>query len=464
MADCLSRPANAVTVDLCDLPAIASLQENDEEIQEYEENLKPYEVKENVQIWCDTSTPYPRPFIPKSARFSIFSSLHDFAHPGVKASLSLIKSRYFWPGMDRNIREFVRTCLTCQQSKIVKHTKSPIMHFSIPSDRFETVHIDIVGPLPPCKAEDNVYLSPFKYILTCIDRTTRWIEATPLVEITARSVAIAFFQCWISRFGVPLHVITDRGSQFESELFQELARLVGFHRLRTTSYHPQTNGMVERMHRTLKTSIIARKQEWLLALPIALLGIRASLNESNLSPFRMITGADMLLPLPILQDVTDSEEYTSETIKQLSKEMAKFKFSDFSDGHHHGIKKSYLPKDLESCTHVWLRIDRVRRPLEAPYSGPYKVVSCHKKHMVIELRNGETQTVSLDRVKPVHGPVNKSTPKKLDNAKLTVKPPQPQQDQSDQRQSDVSCDNKVPSVTRSGRVVRFKTTNDYHYY
>ena len=58
---------------------------------------------------------------------------------------------------------------------------------------------------------------------------------------------------------MPLHLVTDRGRQFESELFKELSSLIGFHRLRTTSYHPQSNGIIERTHRTLKTAIMARK-------------------------------------------------------------------------------------------------------------------------------------------------------------------------------------------------------------
>ena len=264
VADCLSRPANAVTVDLCDLTSLAVSQEKDQDITQIRDRLKPFKIKENLQLWCDKSTPYPRPYVPQAARQSIFKSLHNLAHPGVKATLRLIKSRYFWPNMDKEIRIYVKECPNCQQVKIHKHTKSPSSHFELPSERLQTVHIDIVGPLPPCKEHDEVYLSPYKYVLTCIDRATRWMEAVPLAEITATSVASAFFQSWISRFGVPLHVITDRGTQFESELFQELATLVGFHRLRTTAYHPQTNGMVERLHRTMKTAITARKQSWLI--------------------------------------------------------------------------------------------------------------------------------------------------------------------------------------------------------
>lgn len=165
VADCLSRPTNAVIVDVCDLPAITVLQKNDSEIESYKINLKSYPLQAEL-LWCDVSTPIPRPYIPESARHNIFKMLHDIAHPGEKSSLSLIKSRYYWPNMDKDIRKYVQQCLDCQQAKIHKHTKSPINHFSSSSERLQTVHVDIVGPLLPTTLPGETYTSPYRYILT----------------------------------------------------------------------------------------------------------------------------------------------------------------------------------------------------------------------------------------------------------------------------------------------------------
>ena len=96
----------------------------------------------------------------------------------------------------------------------------------------------------------------------------RWIEVAPLANITASSIAWAFLETWISRFGVPLCVVSDRGAQITSKLSSELSKVVGFHRLRRTVYHPQANGMVERCHRTLKVAIMARNESWLGDLPL----------------------------------------------------------------------------------------------------------------------------------------------------------------------------------------------------
>ncbi|GFS80387.1 putative gypsy-29-i nvi [Nephila pilipes] len=82
----------------------------------------------------------------------------------------------------------------------------------------------------------------FRYCLTIIDRYSRYPEAIPLPDIRADTVADNLLKGWIARFGTPLVITTDQGTQFEAQLFQELSKLIGFKRNRTTSYHPQANG------------------------------------------------------------------------------------------------------------------------------------------------------------------------------------------------------------------------------
>lgn len=109
--------------------------------------------------------------------------------------------------------------------------------------------MDIVGPLPPFDGKS--------YLLTIIDRFTRWPEAIPIPDLTAQTVAKHFVQRWIPIFGVPSIITTDRGAQFESALFRQLNHLLGTQRIRTTAYHPAANGLVERFHRKLKSSLKA---------------------------------------------------------------------------------------------------------------------------------------------------------------------------------------------------------------
>ncbi|XP_011054160.1 PREDICTED: uncharacterized protein LOC105145940 [Acromyrmex echinatior] len=104
-----------------------------------------------------------------------------------------------------------------------------------------------------------------------IDRFTRWPEAIPLQDCTANTVAKMFFTHWVARFGAPRLITTDQGSQFEAQLFDTLTKLIGSKRCRTTAYHPESNGIIERWHRSLKTALMCHGEtQWTDTLPIKL--------------------------------------------------------------------------------------------------------------------------------------------------------------------------------------------------
>ena len=401
VADALSRSVNSVTTDFLDLASLAHAQVSDNECLQWQEKLTAKPLGPDLQLYCECSAGAPRPFVVAAQRKPLFDQLHSLSHPGIKGSATLIGSRYFWPKMKAEIKEWVRGCLDCQRAKVGRHTKTAVVQPNFPSsDRFQTVHMDIVGPLLPSKPLGQSFTTDVRYVVTFIDRSTRWVEACPTSDITAQTVAYAFLSCWISRFGVPLHLITDRGTQFEAELFTHLSTLVGFHRLRTTSYHPQSNGMIERVHRTIKTALKARGDQWLSALPIVLLGVRCIPGESNFSPFTAVTGTTILAPNACFD--TSSTRKQIDFINTLAKNMQSIDFSRLSRGVHHQTYSGYIPKSLKHATHVWVRIDRVRKPLEAPYQGPYPLVEATDKLATIELPTGRRDRISLDRVKPVH--------------------------------------------------------------
>ena len=179
----------------------------------------------------------------------VMSSVHDLAHAGGNALLRDLGRRYVWHGMASDVKAFARSCLACQRSNVTRHTWAPLAPLEMPDGLFPALHLDLVGPLPESEGQS--------YLLTVIDRYSRWLEAIPLSDISAKSCARALVRHWVARFGTPDTIVTDRGRQFTSDLWRELSQSLGITRKLTTSYHPQSNGMIERQHRTLKDRLIS---------------------------------------------------------------------------------------------------------------------------------------------------------------------------------------------------------------
>jgi hypothetical protein len=202
------------------------------------------------QLLGDVSTGEFRPLLPPQFRTAAFLSLHNIAHPGIRATCRLVSLRFCWPQRSKQVTTMAQSCLHCQRSKVHKHVHLQPEQIEIPRCRFAHVHVDLVGPLP-CSAG-------FSYLLTVLDRTTRWPEAILLTAVSAADCAAGFFHGWVQRWGLPATITSDRGPQFASSLWSALCSLLNITHLQTTAYHPQANGAVERFHRRLKDALWAR--------------------------------------------------------------------------------------------------------------------------------------------------------------------------------------------------------------
>ena len=400
VADTLSR-LGAIHCDTCppiSFQDIAMAQRDDPEISELQSSSNSLKLQATLlptskdTILCDISTGVPRPFIPKKFRRTLFDSLHSLSHPSIRATLKLITDRYVWPNINSDVRKWAQSCLSCQQSKVQRHTRAPLATFATPDARFNEVHIDIVGPLPPAQG--------FTYILTCIDRFTRWPEAIPITNITAQTVAHAFIQGWISRFGVPSTVTTDRGRQFESALWNQLMQLLGCKRIRTTSYHPAANGLIESFHRQLKTSLKAHPNptHWIDSLPIVLLGVRTQLKDDlHCTSAELVYGTTLRLPGEFFDE--SKAEATPDPTCYVTRLRNVMYHLQATPVRKQKATNVYVSPTLKSCSHVFIRHDAVRKPLQKPYDGPYKVLKRTDKHFTIDI-NGHNEVVSIDRLKP----------------------------------------------------------------
>ena len=456
VADALSRiEINQISPTVIDFKEFASAQSADDELQKLLQSNttslkleKHYFPLEDIHLYCDTSQQHPRPFVPQSMRKLVFENLHFFSHPGMSASINLIAKRFVWPGMHKDIKSMVRSCVNCQRAKVTQHTKSPVGTFALPDARFAHIHLDFIGPLPPSDG--------YTYCMTIIDRFTRWPEVIPTTDITAETTCKALIHHWISRFGCPVTITTDQGRNFESHLFRHLTEILGTNRVRTTSYHPQSNGLIERFHRHLKSSIIAHSQpKWTDALPIVLLGIRSAIKpDINATCAELVYGTTLRLP----SDILNSNNISTPTDTYVSKLKSIMQSINPISTSRHCVKPIYIHPSLQTCSHVFLRIDSVKPPLSPPYTGPHPVISRKEKNFVIEINSKHTN-VSIDRLKPAYV-LSESAHSQI-SQRLSVEQPivsqhAPAEENSLNKPNTVKTPEIVkPRTTRSGRHVHF---------
>lgn len=392
--------------NVIDFSALADAQAQDAELQKLRmDNTTSLKLQkltfgtQRQEIYCDVSQNDIRPYVPLKFRQQVFDTFHGLSHPGGKSTCKLIGQRYVWQSMSKDITQMARNCIACQRAKIGRHVHLQPKTFTEPDQRFDHVHVDIVGPLPEVEG--------YRYCLTMVDRFSRWPEAVPMKEMTANTVARHFFTDWIARYGSPKTITTDQGSQFESVLFAAMTQLVGTKRIRTTAYHPAANGLVERWHRALKAAIMCHHTTaWVAILPTVLLGLRTCFKEDlKGSTAEYMFGTTLRIP----GEFFTHEELPSDPnifIEEFRIHMRNLKPAPAS---HHCKTKTFCHKDLYTCSHVFLRQDSTRKGLDPPYSGPHKVIK-RRDDRVFEIDvNGRVINTNVERLKPAHLPTAEQT-------------------------------------------------------
>ena len=235
--------------------------------------------------------------VPKSMIPKVLKEYHNGpsgGHLGITKTIEKIKQRFYWIGCRDSIAEWISNCVECMAAKGPKaKSRGRLQQYNVGSP-FERVAMDVAGPFPTSTAGN-------KYLLVVMDYFSKWPEVYALPNQEAKTVAEAFVENWITRFGVPVELHSDQGRNFESSIFQEVCTLLGIHKTRTTALHPQSDGMVERFNRTLEEhlrKIVDKDQRnWDKCIQMFLLAYRSAKHETTgYTPAKIIFGSDLRLP------------------------------------------------------------------------------------------------------------------------------------------------------------------------
>ena len=247
--------------------------------------------------------------VPARYREAVLKLAHSTTlggHLGRAKTLTRVQAHFYWPGVGQEVARFVRSCDICQKTVDRGRIKpAPLQPLPIIDSSFERVAVDLVGPIEP-RASDGS-----RYILTMVDFATRWPEAVPLRNIETTTVAEAMMSIFC-RIGIPKQILTDRGTQFTSGMMAEVLRLLACQGLRTTPYHPMSNGLCERFNGTLKKMLkrMAAEQpkEWPRFIAPLLFAYReAPQSSTKFSPFELVYGRSVRGPLQMVRELWDDD-------------------------------------------------------------------------------------------------------------------------------------------------------------
>ncbi|UYV66261.1 hypothetical protein LAZ67_4001049 [Cordylochernes scorpioides] len=355
--------------------------------------------------------------VPENKKREIMKEYHNHmsnGHLGVARTMYRIKSKYFWPSMLKDVSEFVRTCHLCQSRKGSNQLPSGLLQPIPPANfPFERIGIDFVGPLPSTKNRK-------KWIIVLSDYYTRYAETRAVSEATVKEVSKFLVEDIFLRHGAPQYLISDRGSQFTSNLMKEVMKTCKIKHCFTTSYHPQTNGLTERLNRTLinmlSMYVNTDQKNWDEILPFITHAYNTTIQETTgYSPFFLMFGRE---PTSLLDDRNisvdidkdDYDEYIKHHLDKINRTRklvinntikTQERMKKNYDKKH--MERSYEPGELVA---VWTPIRKIGKceKLLRKYFGPYRILKkLSNVNYLIEPKYNPGQDpliVHVSRIKP----------------------------------------------------------------
>ena len=261
--------------------------------------------------------PKLRLYVPEQLRERVVKQYHDDnGHMGIDKLFDSIRQKYFWPNLYKQLYEYISMCTTCQ-ARSTRKTKPPLQETEIPPYPFAKIRLDLSGSYPTS-------LSGNKYIIGFIDLFSGWPEAFAVPDKCAENKAHLIIEEIFPRFGCPLEIISDNGSENVNKIVRETLESLNIHHVTTSFYHPQGNAKIERFHRTLHDVLSKKIQNnastWDLYLNQTLAAIRFNVSESSkFSPFILLYNRDVVLPVDNL--LNPRRKYQGEDIHKIAPEQ-----------------------------------------------------------------------------------------------------------------------------------------------
>ncbi|XP_018651543.1 LOW QUALITY PROTEIN: KRAB-A domain-containing protein [Schistosoma mansoni] len=373
----------------------------------------------NLKLYGDTlflinEARKPLLVVPRIKVESIVEQVHrELGHVGERRTEYAVRQRFWWPSMHEDVVKIFKNCNTCCRFKSPRQTPRAPLTPMVTTGPHQRIGIDIMGPLTTTKKGN-------RYILVMVDYFTKWCEAVPLPQQDALTVARAFIDHWVSRYGSSFSLHSDQGPAFESHLIAEICQLLGIRKTRTTAYHPEGNGLVERTNRSIKAilqAFVSRSSQelWDDVLPQCLLAYRTSVHGSTgFSPAILLFGHERL-PVEIQWPLLPCEEQEHvpyiRTLRNRLADAYRLINSNLRKASEH--QKDWYDRRVHGPVYkvgdrVWLR-----RPMTSsgscskfhqPWQGPFKIVLIRSPTTFV-LRNlqrpqDDVITVHYNQIKP----------------------------------------------------------------